>query len=153
MSLWVRSLIAFFHPALMLVTLAGTVYALFLGIQTRRTRNAPSEIRKEMVKSRYSFRHFYAGSGLLVFWVIGSLMGMTATYALYDQLFLSPHLLGGLSIVGLASFAAALVPPMKQGKQWARDAHIAVVSVIMVISISQTVTGIEIIQDILEKRF
>ena len=153
MSPWVRSLIAFFHPALMSVTLAGTVYALFLGIQTRRTRNVPSEIRKELVKGKYGFRHFYAGSGLQVCWVIGSLMGMAATYVLYDQLFLSPHLLGGLGIVGLASLAVVLVPLMKQGKQWARDLHIAVAIVITVISVSQTVTGIEIIHDILEQKF
>lgn len=106
-----------------------------------------------MIKGKHGFRHFYAGSGLLVFWAIGSLMGMAATYVLYDQLFLSPHLLGGLGIVGLASIAAALVPLMKQGKQWARTAHIAVVIVIVAISVSQAVTGVEIIQDILDKKF
>ena len=36
--------------------------------------------------------------------------GMAATYYLYDQLFISPHLLGGLGIVAIAAVAAALVP-------------------------------------------
>lgn len=153
MFILAKSLITFFHPVLMLITFVGTFYALYLGIQTRRTRNAPSEIRKQMVKEKYSLKHFYSGSGLLTFWVIGSLIGMAATYILYEQLFFSPHLVGGLCIVGLASIAAALVPLMKDGKQWARIAHIVLVVVIVIISISQTVTGLEIIPEIIKEKF
>lgn len=148
-----KSFISFFHPVLMSITLVGTFYALYLGIQTRRTRDAPSEIKKQMVKGKYSLKHFYAGSGLLVFWVIGSLIGLATTYVLYERLFFSPHLIGGLSIMGLASIAAALVPLMRDGKQWSRTAHIVLVVAIIIISISQMVTGLEIIQDILKNKF
>lgn len=152
-SILAKSFILFFHPVLMTGTLVGTFYALYLGIQTRRTRNAPTDIRKQMVKEKYGLKHFYSGSGLLTFWVIGSLIGMAATYILYEKLFFSPHLVGGLSILGMASIAAALVPLMQSGKQWARIAHIVLVLVIVIISISQTVTGVAIIQDVLKDKF
>lgn len=153
MPILAKSFISFFHPVLMSGTLIGTFYALYLGIQTRRTRNAPSETRKQLIKGKYGLKHFYSGSGLLTFWVIGSLIGMAATYVLYEQLFFSPHLVGGLSIVGLASIAATLVPLMQQGKQWARTAHIVVVMLIVIISSAQMVTGVTIIQDILQEKF
>lgn len=153
MSIFTKSFVAFFHPALMSATLAGTFYALYLGIQIRRTRNAPAEVRKQMLKEKYGSKHYYSGSGLLVFWAIGSSIGVTATYILYNKLFFSSHLVGGLSIIGLAAIAVALVPLMRDGKQWARTAHIISVVAIAIVSLSQTVTGLEIVRDILKEKF
>lgn len=136
----------------MLAALVGTFYALYLGIQARRVRTAASDIRKQLVKGKYGSKHFYSGAGLLVFWTIGSFIGMAATYLLYKKLFLSPHLIGGLGIVGLATVASALVPLMRDGKLWARITHIILALAIIGVSIAQTMTGVAIIGELLQEK-
>jgi hypothetical protein len=149
----IKSLVTFFHPVLMIVTLVLTFYGLYLGIQVRRTHSAEAVVRKEMIKAKYNQRHFQIGAILLVFWVVGSVIGMAATYALYSKLFFSPHLIGGLSSICLAAIAAAFVPSMLQGKNWARIAHITLAILVLYLSISQTVTGFEIVREMLGEIF
>ena len=137
----------------MLFAVGGTFSALYWGIQARRTRTASSDLRKQMVKEKYGRKHFYAGAGLLAFWVMGSLIGMAATYILYGKLFFSPHLIGGLGTLGLASIAVLFVPLMQQGKEWARIGHITIAVAIVLVSLAQTVTGIEIILELVPDVF
>jgi len=147
----VKALISFAHPLVMLGTLIGALYALYLGIQVRRSRNADKDLKKELIKGRYNQRHFQMGSLLLTLWIVGGLGGMAATYTLYHKLFVSPHLLLGLSSVGLVALAAALVPLMQQGKEWARLTHIAFTVTLVGLTLAQTVTGLQIVQKMLNE--
>jgi Ca2+/Na+ antiporter len=143
---FVKAMIAFAHPIVMLGTLISALYALYLGIQVRRSRTADKELKKELIKGRYNQRHFQLGSLLLTFWIVGGLGGMAATYTLYHKLFVSPHLLLGLSSVAVVALAAALVPLMQQGKEWARLTHIAFTMTLVGLTLAQTATGFQIVQ-------
>jgi hypothetical protein len=146
-------LIAIVHPILMLVTLLPTLFAVYWGIQVRRTRNANGEDKKKLIKRRYHERHFQFGSILFAVWSIGSLIGMGATYLLYNQLFLSPHLFGGLFVIVFASVAAACVPFIQQGKVWARTVHLCAVIPVFLLVIAQTVTGVDVVIAMIKEFF
>lgn len=145
----VQALISFAHPVLMLVALAATLYALYLGVLVRRTRSADAETRKQLIKGKYNQRHFQVGSILLAVWVIGAIGGMAATYVLYHKLFVSPHLIVGLSTLCFAALAVTLVPLMQQGKDWARVTHILCASAVLGCFLAQTYTGLQIVQKML----
>jgi Protein of unknown function (DUF4079) len=145
-SPFLKALISFAHPTLMLGALLATLYALYLGVLVRRTRNADAETRKQMIKEKYNQRHFQFGAILLAVWVIGTVGGMGATYLLYHKLFVSPHLIIGLSTICFAALAATLVPLMQQGKEWARLLHITFTMLVVGCFLAQTVTGLQIVQ-------
>lgn len=144
-------LIAAVHPVMMLIAFSLTFFALYWGIQVRRTRNASGEEKKKLIKGKYNQQHFQLGSILLAVWIVGSLIGMGATYLLYSQLFLSPHLFGGLFVMILGSIAAAAAPFMQQGKIWARTVHLCAVTLVFLLLLPQTVTGMEIIVVMVEE--
>uniref|UniRef100_A0ACD5GY13 DUF4079 domain-containing protein n=1 Tax=Desertifilum tharense IPPAS B-1220 TaxID=1781255 RepID=A0ACD5GY13_9CYAN len=146
LSLPLKSLIAFAHPLFMLVALLATGYALYLGVLVRKTRNADAETRKKNIKAKYNQRHFLIGSLLLAVWVIGTVAGMASTYTLYHKLFVSSHLIFGLSTICLAAVAVALVPFMQQGKEWYRIIHILCTSAVVFCFVTQTITGFQIVQ-------
>jgi len=102
----------FLHPLLMWGLLAGSGYALFLGIKAKKTRTASAEDRKELIKGKFAQRHYLIGSGVLAVMVLGTLGGMAVTYLNNGKLFVSPHLLVGLGMTGLIALAAALSPLM-----------------------------------------
>ena len=104
-----------------------------------------------MVQAKYGKKHFQIASILLTVWVWGSLLGMAATYSLYSKLFLSPHLIGGLGIIAIAAIAGALVPWLQIGKKWARIIHITLAFLLVCFSISQAVTGFEIVLILLDE--
>lgn len=145
-SIILKSLIAFSHPLLMLGTLAGAFYALYLGWQVRRTRTADKDVKKELIKGKFNQRHYQLGSILLALWIIGGIGGMAATYTLFHKLFVSPHLLLGLSSIGVVAIAAAFAPLMQQGQEWARIAHIAIATTMIGLVLAQTYTGLQIVQ-------
>lgn len=118
-----------------------------------RTRHADVTLRKEMMRAKYNQRHFHIGSMLLMLWVVGSVIGMAATFVLYNQLFFSPHLIGGLSLMCSGAAAPALAPALQQGKKWARRAHISLAILILGLSISQTVPGFVIAKEMLGEMF
>lgn len=76
----------FIHPVLMWVLLATAIYALYLGLKIRQTRNGEGETKKELIQGRYNVRHYQIGSISLAFipipiylGIIGSLLAGLAT--------------------------------------------------------------------------
>jgi len=141
----------FIHPTLMWILLATAIYALYLGIQVKRTRYAEGELKKDLIKGKFNVRHHQVGSLLLALMVIGTLIGMGATYINNGKLFVGSHLLAGLGLTGLIATSAALSPLMQKGQNWARFTHIALNIVLLGIFGWQAVTGVEIVQRIISK--
>jgi hypothetical protein len=83
--------------------------------------------------------------------VIGSIGGMAVTYINNGKLFVSPHLLAGLSITGLVALSAALSPFMQKGAEWARYSHIALNVSILGLFGWQAITGMDIVLRIISK--
>ena len=122
------------------------IYALYLGWQSRRTRIAPKEVRKELVKQNFSIRHHRVGSILFAFMVVGALGGMAVTYINNGKPFVGSHLLAGLSMVGLIATSASLVPYMQKGNDLARYSHISLNVILLVLFSWQAITGVQIVQ-------
>jgi uncharacterized membrane protein len=76
---------------------------------------------------------------------------MAVTYINNGKLFVSPHLLAGLGMVGLISISAALVPLMQKGNELARITHITLNAFILGLFGWQAFTGMDIVQRILSK--
>jgi hypothetical protein len=140
----------FFHPLMMWALLGLAIYALYLGVQIRRTRTAEGDIKKELIKGKFNLRHHQIGAALLAFMVLGTLGGMAVTYINNGKLFFGPHLLVGLGMTGLISVSAALVPFMQKGNTAARYTHITLNVLLVGLFGWQAVTGMQIVQRILE---
>lgn len=104
----------FGHPIMMWVLLGLSIYALYLGMQVRRTRTADKEVRKELIGKNFNLKHHKIGSILLALMVLGTIGGMAVTYINNGKLFFGPHLLVGLGMTGLIATSAALVPYMQK---------------------------------------
>ena len=141
----------FIHPALMWVLLGLSVYALYLGMQVRKTRTAEGDLKKELIKGRYNTRHYQIGSVLLALMVIGTLIGMGSTYINNEKLFFGPHLLAGLGMTGTIAVSASLSPYMQKGKDWARYTHIVLNLVLLGLFAWQALTGVEIVLRLIDK--
>jgi hypothetical protein len=141
----------FFHPVLMWVLFALTLYALFLGMKVRRTRLAEGDAKKELIKGRYNVRHYQIGSLILALMVVGAIGGMAITYLNNGKLFVGPHLLAGLGMTGLIAVSASLSPLMQKGVDWARYTHIFLNVAIVGLFGWQAITGIDIVQRIVSK--
>ncbi|MDB9514161.1 DUF4079 domain-containing protein [Kamptonema animale CS-326] len=140
--------LSFFHPITMWLLLVVALYAMYLGVQVRRTRLADGDIKKEMVKGRFAIRHHQIGSILLALMVIGAIGGITVTYLNNGKIIIGPHLFAGLGMVGLISTSAALVPFM-QKHDWVRNLHILLNIILLGLFGWQAVTGVQIVQKIL----
>ncbi|OCR01416.1 hypothetical protein BCD67_23470 [Oscillatoriales cyanobacterium USR001] len=141
----------FIHPTIMWVLLAGTIYALYLGIQIRRTRAAEGEAKKELIQGKFNIKHYQVGSILLAAMVLTTLMGMGFTYINNGKLFIGPHLLLGLGMTGIIATSAALSPYMQKGNDWARYTHIALNVTLLGLFGWQAVTGMQILVKIIDK--
>ena len=139
----------FFHPLVMWILFFTAVYALYLGWQIRHTRNAPKELRQELVKQNFSGRHHRVGSILLALMVLGALGGMAVTYINNGKLIIGPHLFVGLSMVGLIATSASLVPYMQKGNDLARYSHISLNAILLALFSWQAITGVQIVQKII----
>ena len=137
----------FFHPAFMWVLLGTAVYTLYLGIQYRRARNGAEGIKDQKGKLRE--KHYNLSSILLALVVLGNLGGMAVTYINNGKLFVGPHLLVGLGMLGLFAASAALVPWMTKGNNLARNAHIVFNVAILGLFSWQALTGMQILFKIL----
>ncbi|MCP2728655.1 DUF4079 domain-containing protein [Limnofasciculus baicalensis] len=142
--------LSFFHPITMWILLVLALYAMYLGVQIRRTRLAEGDLKKELVKGRFAIRHHQIGSILLALMVIGAIGGITVTYLNNGKIAIGPHLFAGLGIVGLISTSAALVPFM-QKHEWVRRIHISLNIILLGLFGWQAVTGVQIVQNILSE--
>jgi hypothetical protein len=141
----------FFHPALMWVLFALTLYALYLGIKARRVRYAEGEEKKELIKGKFNVKHFQIGSLVLALMVVGSIVGMAVTYLNNGKLFFGAHLLAGLGMTGMIAVSASLSPLMQKGVDWARYTHIFLNVALLGLFGWQAVTGVQIVQRIISK--
>jgi Protein of unknown function (DUF4079) len=141
----------FFHPALMWVLFALTLYALYLGIKVRRIRSAEGDEKKELIKGKVNVKHFQVGSLVLALMVVGSIGGMAVTYINNGKLFVGSHLLAGLGMTGMIAVSASLSPLMQKGVDWARYTHIFLNVVLVGLFGWQAVTGVQIVQRIISK--
>ena len=141
----------FGHPLLMWVLLGITVYALYLGIQSSKIRSADKETRKELVKKNVTQRHHKMGSILLALMVLGNIGGMAVTYINNGKLFVGPHLLAGLGMVGLIAVSASLVPYMQKGNSLARNTHVSLNVLLLGLFGWQAVSGMQILQKIVDR--
>ena len=141
----------FIHPILMWVLLAISFYALYLGIQIRRTRSAEGEVKKELLKGKFNVKHHQMGSLLLALMITVAIVGMGVTYINNGKLFVGPHLLAGLGMMALIAIGASLTPLMQKGNDWARNTHIFLNIVLLGLFGWQAVSGVEILQRIISK--
>ena len=102
---------------------------------------------------KFMARHHQAGSLLLAVMVVGSLGGMASTYINNGKLFFGPHLLAGLGMMGIIATSASLVPFMQKGNDTARYTHIALNTVLVGLFGWQAITGVQIVQKILNSMF
>ncbi|ACA99383.1 MULTISPECIES: DUF4079 domain-containing protein [Cyanophyceae] len=139
----------FGHPIMMWVLFGLCIYAMYLGIQIRRIRSADKEVRKELVKKQFNFKHHQVGSALLAFMVLGTIGGMAVTYINNGKLFVGPHLLVGLGMTGLIAISASLVPFMQRGNDLARVTHIGLNTLLVALFGWQAVSGMDIVTKII----
>ncbi|OUT73280.1 MAG: hypothetical protein CBB79_04295 [Synechococcus sp. TMED19] len=138
----------FLHPLLMGALLAGSTYALYLGIKAKKTRTASPEDRKTLIKGKFAQRHYLMGSVVLAVMVSGSLGGMAVTYLNNGKLFVGSHLLVGLGMTGMIALAASLSPLMQQGNLIARKVHVGLNMLVMTLFLWQGVSGLQILNKI-----
>lgn len=141
----------FGHPILMWSLLGLAIYALYLGVQSSKIRSADKETRKELIKKNFGQRHHKMGSILLGLMVLGNIGGMAVTYINNGKLFVGPHLLAGLGMTGLIAVSASLVPYMQKGNSIARNTHVSLNIALLGLFGWQAITGMQIVQKILDK--
>jgi Protein of unknown function (DUF4079) len=145
----VKPYLNFVHPPLMWILFGLCIYAMYLGIQIRRTRSVDAATRKELIKGKFNDRHHKIGSIILALMVLGSMGALAVTYINNGKLFLGPHLVAGLSMTVMIAVSAALTPYMQKGKDWARYGHIGINVGIVGLFGWQAFSGIEILQRII----
>ncbi|KAL6998696.1 hypothetical protein U1Q18_047104 [Sarracenia purpurea var. burkii] len=109
-----------------------------------------TEERKELIKGSYRDRHFNAGSVLLGFGVFEAVFGGLNTWFRAGKLFPGPHLFAGAGITVLWAAAAALVPAMQKGNETARNLHIVLNTLNVLLFVWQIPTGIDIVFKVFE---
>jgi hypothetical protein len=142
--------LSFFHPITMWILLAVAIYAMYLGVQVRRTRLAEGDLKKELIKGKFTIRHHQIGSILLALMVMGAIGGIVVTYINNGKIMIGSHLFAGLGMVGAISVSAALVPFMPK-HDWVRNVHISLNLVVLGLFGWQALTGIQIVQKILSQ--
>jgi hypothetical protein len=140
----------FLHPLLMWVLLGLSLYAMVLGIKSKKTRTADAETRKQLIKGQFARRHFQIGSLMLGLMVLGTVGGMVVTYINNGKLFVGPHLLVGLAMTAMVAVAASLVPLLQAGNAIARKVHVGLNMGLVTLFLWQALTGMQIVARILE---
>ncbi len=141
----------FGHPLLMWALLAMTLYTMYLGFKIRQTRTAQGEAKKALIQGKYNLKHQQFSSIILALMVLGTLGGMAVTYINNGKLFFGSHLLVGLAMTGMIAVSASLTPWLQKGNELARYSHIALNTLLVGLFGWQAVTGMQIVQNILNK--
>lgn len=114
--------------------------------------DAKAATRKDLVALDFRDRHWALGSVLLGLGVSFAIEGPVNTYMRAGKLFPGPHLYAGAACTVLWALAAALVPQMQKGKDWARSGHIGLnVLSTGLFAYYQIPTGLEIAAKVIEK--
>ena len=148
---FLQPVLPFFHPIMMWVLLGLSGYALYLGVQIRRTRAASGDQKKTLIKGQFNTKHHQIGALLLALMVMGTIGGMAVTYINNDKLFVGPHLLVGLTMTAMVAISASLTPLMQKGNDIARYTHIGLNVTLLGLFGWQAVTGMQIVQKILDQ--
>ena len=141
----------FAHPATMWILFGLTLYAMYTGLQWRKTRSAVGEEKKKLIAGKFKDTHHKIGSIALALMVLGTIAGMGVTYWNNGKLFVGPHLYVGLAMAGTIAVSASLTPYMQKGAEWARIMHISLNTVIVGLFGWQAFTGLDIVQRIITK--
>ncbi|MEM1240716.1 MAG: DUF4079 domain-containing protein [Cyanobacteria bacterium P01_H01_bin.26] len=149
----IKPYLNFFHPLLMWVLFGLTLYAAYLGSQSRKVRYVTGDEKKALIKGKFAIKHHQIGSIILALMVLGTIGGMAVTYINNGKLFFGPHLLVGLGMTGIIAIAASLVPYMQRGNETARLTHISLNVVLVGLFGWQAFSGMQIMQRILENAF
>lgn len=144
-----KPIVTFAHPVLMWILFAVVLYLAYTGIQSRRTRSAEGDTKKELVRGKFRDKHYVSASVMLAAMIFGSIGGMAVTYINNGKLFVGPHLIVGLGMTALVGLSAALAPAMQKGNDLARNTHIALNIGLVGLFGWQALTGVEIVQRIL----
>lgn len=147
----VKTYSQFGHPITMWVLFGLAIYALYSGFQSRRIRTADKEVRKELIKKQFTIKHHQVGSILLALVVLSNMSAMAVTYINNGKLFLGTHLIAGLTMVVILAISTALVPYMQKGSEFARYSHITLNITMLCIFGWQAITGMQILQRIVER--
>lgn len=137
------------HPVVMWLAVATTLYTFYLGYQSSQVRKVSPEKRKELVKGKFSDRHFKTSSSLFAVVTLITFGGMANTFSRTGKLFPGPHLYAGLGIVAVMSVMSALVPYMQKGKDWARNTHFTGAFVVTGLFLWQAKSGMVILGKLL----
>ncbi|KAK1438066.1 hypothetical protein QVD17_03869 [Tagetes erecta] len=153
-----RSL-ALVHPIVMGGLFVYTLYAGYLGWQWRRVRTLQDEIN-ELKKQDKAPVAVTVPEGaapappspaqLQIQRLTESIGGGVNTYLRTGKLFSRPHLYAAAAITVLSAAAAALVPPMQKGNETARNLHIALNVLNVLLFIWQIPTGLDIVLKVFE---
>jgi hypothetical protein len=82
-----------------------------------------SAVRKDLAGGDYKDVHYTMGTVLLAIGIPFAIEGPVNTYMRAGKLFPGDHVYAGAAIVSMWAMAAALVPYMQKGKDWARYGH------------------------------
>ena len=114
--------------------------------------DALSATRKDLAAGDFRDKHYVIATILLAIGIPFAIEGPVNTYMRAGKLFPGPHLYAGAAVVALWALAAAFVPHMQKGKEWARNGHIGVNAVtFLLFAYYQIPTGLEIAQKVIEK--
>ena len=141
----------FAHPATMWILFGLTLYAMYTGLQWRKTRSAVGEEKKKLIAGKFKDTHHKVGALALSLMVLGAIAGIGVTYWNNGKLFVGPHLFVGLAMAGTIAVSASLTPYMQKGAEWARIMHISLNTVIVGLFGWQAFTGLDIVQRIITK--
>ena len=84
-----------------------------------------TETRKDIAGGDWRAKHYQVGSVVLGLGTAFAIEGPVNTFLRAQKLFPGPHLYAGAGVVVCWAMAASLVPMMTQGKDAARNGHIA----------------------------
>ena len=162
------------HPIGMLALYGISAFAAFHGFQIRRSREIVNEIqvlqqsagtvpdstlqmntlkeqRSAILADKPRDKHTTLGYLLLAAGVCLSLEGGLSTWWRVGELFPGDHIFVGLAMTFSWAAAAALTPWMARGQEWARNAHIALNVLGLVLFTWQILSGWEIMINVWNK--
>ena len=120
--------------------------------EMQREIDEKSQTRKDLLAKDFRGRHWALGAVLLGIGISFAIEGPVNTYMRAGKLFPGAHVYAGVAVASLWAVAAALVPEMQKGKDWARSGHIGANALTFALfAYYQIPTGLAITQKVIEK--